>query len=134
MHALMQQLDTLNSAHAPDRLEMFEAFTKAGKNAYNAAANSEFTMHQLGRATDDEVILYEFSKKDHMTQIGDIGNIINSNEVRADLKHLLETMLKSSTLKPVIMQKWYANGPITEQLQRQVFKDMKAAKTLNPKP
>ena len=33
MHALMQQLDTLNAAHAPDHLEMFNPFNRGDKTA-----------------------------------------------------------------------------------------------------
>jgi hypothetical protein len=62
MHALLQQFDTLNAGHAPEHLEMFEGLKKAVTNGYNAAANSEFAMHQSNRATDEEVILYEFSQ------------------------------------------------------------------------
>jgi len=123
MHALLQQFDTLNAGHAPEHLEMFEGLKKAVTNGYNAAANSEFAMHQLNRATDEEVILRKFSNKESVQQVIDMGLVINSAETRAELKHLMQIMLKSSTLKPIITQKLYPNG-IPETLQREIYAEM----------
>ena len=129
MHALMQQLHTLNAAHAPDRLEFTNPFAgmgKAGTDAGNA-------MYKKGndylnsRASEEQVILHEFSKKDELKQLTDMTSLLGSNEIRAENKHLLEIMLTSAKLKPVIMQKWYPTG-ISQELQKQIFQDMKLAK------
>ena len=125
MHALLQQFDTLNAGHAPEHLEMFEGLKKAVTNRYNAAANSEFAMHQLNRATDEEVILYEFSQNANKEDA--LNKMLMSNEIRANSDELLKGMLKSDQFKSIIMNQWYSNRPITEQIQREVFKNMKLA-------
>ncbi len=126
MHALLQQFDTLNAGHAPEHLEMFEGLKKAVTNGYNAAANSEFAMHQLNRATDEEVILYEYSKKEKKEDA--LNLLLTSIEIRANYDELLKNMLKSPTFKSIIMNQWYSTRPITEQIQRDVFKNMKLEK------
>jgi len=126
MHALLQQFDTLNAAHAPEHLEMFEGLKKAVTNGYSAAANSEFAMHQLNRATDEEVILYEFSQNAKKEDA--LNLMLMSDEIRANSDELLKGMLKSDKFKSIIMNQWYSNRPITEQIQREVFKNMKLAK------
>ena len=129
MHALIQQLDTLNSAHAPDHLEMmnpFSAVSKAVTDGYNAAANSDFAMHQLNRATDAEVILYEYSQKEKKEDA--LNLLLMSSEIRAKFDELLKDIVKSPTFKPIIMQEWYSTRPITEQIQRDVYKAMNPPK------
>jgi hypothetical protein len=119
----------LNAGHAPDHLEMknpFSGVTKAVTDTYNAAANSEFTMHQLNRATDEEVILYEFSQKTNKEDA--LNLMLMSNEIRANSDEFLKHLLKSPKIKSIIMNQWYSNRPITEQIQRDVFKNMKLTK------
>ena len=58
MHALMQQLDTLNAGHAPEHLEMWDSlpdvgFDKAMKKAGKAAADT-YDKHVNGKDLDKE--------------------------------------------------------------------------------
>ncbi len=126
MHGLLQQLDTLNAAHAPEHLEMFESFKKAGTDAYNAAANSEFALHQQSRATDQEVILYEYSKREKKED--DLNLLLMSTGIRAKSDELLKVMIQSPTIKQIIMQNWYINRPITAEIQKDIFAKMMADK------
>ena len=118
MHGLLQQLDTLNAAHAPEHLDLFEGLIKAGKSAYNAGNDM-----YMGLVSEEQVILHQFSKKDEFNQTIEMTSLLGSNEIRAENKHLLEIMLTSSKLKPLIMQKWYANG-IPDTLRKSVYDEM----------
>jgi hypothetical protein len=51
-----------------------------------------------------------------------------SSEIRAKFDELLKDMVKSPTFKPIIMQQWYSTRPITEQIQRQVYKELNPPK------
>jgi hypothetical protein len=119
MHALMQQLDTLNAAHAPEHLEMFEGMTNAAKSMYKAG--NDMVLSNTNRATEEEVILYEYSKHDKKED--KLNLLLMSSEIQAKFDELLKDMVKSSTFKPLIMKNWYPKG-IPETKQREVYAAM----------
>ena len=131
MHGLLQQLDTLNAGHAPEHLEwpslpsirdikdQARAGAKKVSDTANAASKKAQEMYN-GLASEEEVILHEFSTKDEAERKEVMGLLLVSNEIRDKYTHLLEIMVKSSTLKPAIMKNWYQNG-ISETLQKKIY-------------
>ena len=121
MHGLLQQLDTLNAGHAPEHLEMFEGLKDAAKSMYKKG--NDLVLSNTNRATEEEVIVHEFSNTPDYKKKEQMELLLVSNEIRDKYTHLLEIMVKSSTLKPLIMKEWYPNG-IKEPLQRSVYAAM----------
>ena len=124
MHGLLQQLDTLNAGHAPEHLEMFEGMTNAAKSMYKAG--NDMVLSNTNRATEEEVILYEYSKDEKKED--KMNLMLMSGDIRAKFDELLKDMVKSPTFKPLIMKQWYPNG-IKEPLQRTVYAAMHPPKT-----
>ena len=124
MHALMQQLDTLNAGHAPEHLEMFEGMKNAAKSMYKKG--NDLVLSNTNRATEEEVILYEYSKDKQNED--NLNLLLMSGEIRAKFDELLKDMVKSPTFKTIIMNKWYPQG-IPETKQREVYAAMHPPKT-----
>ena len=121
MHGLLQQLDTLNAGHAPEHLEMFEGLKDAAKSMYKKG--NDLVLSNTNRATEEEVIVHEFSNTPDYKKKEQMGLLLVSNEIRDKYNHLLEIMVKSSTFKPLIMKEWHPNG-IPETLQKSVYAAM----------
>ena len=115
MHGLLQQMDTLNAAHAPEHLDMFEGLINAGKSAFNAGND----MYK-GLVSEEQVIVYEFSLLPKDQQETKMETLLKSDAIK---NQLLQEMVKSSTLKPLIMKSWYATG-IPEKLRKSVYDKM----------
>ena len=124
MHGLLQQLDTLNAGHAPEHLEMFEGMTNAAKSMYKAG--NDMVLSNTNRATEEEVILYQYSKDEKKEDA--LNLLLMSSEIRAKFDELLKDMVKSPTFKPLIMKEWYSTG-ILETKQREVYAAMHPPKT-----
>jgi hypothetical protein len=135
MHALLQQFDTLNAAHAPEHLEMWSiqdmkdaasagvkkvndvasAAYKKGSDTYTAA-NQKYN----GLATDQEMIDYYFSldverKADYLKLV--IGT------VDFPLADLLKMMSQSSVMKTAMLNTFYPEA-ITKEKREEVYKAM----------
>ena len=119
MHALMQQLDTLNATHAPEHLEMLEGMRDAAKSMYKKG--NDLVLSNTNRATEEEVIVYEYSKKEKKEDA--LNLLLMSSQIRDKFDELLKDMVKSPTFKPIIMTQWYPDG-IKEPLQREVYAKM----------
>ncbi len=122
MHGLLQQMDTLNAAHAPEHLDMFEGLISAGKSAYNAGSD----MYN-GLVSEEQVIVYEFSLLTKEEQAKKMETLLKSDAIKTKYDQLLQEMVKSSTLKPQIMQSWYAAG-IPNTLRKSVYDKMNRKK------
>ena len=118
MHGLLQQLDTLNAAHAPEHLDMFGGLINAGKSAYNAGND----MYK-GLVSEEQVIVYEFSLLTKEEQAKKMETLLKSDAIKTKYDQLLQEMVKSSTLKPQIMQSWYTTG-IPDTLRKSVYDKM----------
>ncbi len=121
MHGLLQQLDTLNAGHAPEHLEMFEGMRDAAKSMYKKG--NDLVLSNTNRATEEEVIVHEFSNTPDDKKKKQMRLLLVSDEIKGQYNHLLEIMVKSSTLKPAIMKNWYPTG-IPETKQREVYAAM----------
>ena len=120
MHGLLKQLDTLNAAHAPEHLDgMFDFVTKPANVIYKAGQDT-YT-NATNRATEEEVIVYEYSKD--VKKEDKMNLLLMSTEFRAKFDELLKDMVKSPTFKPLLMKEWYPDG-IKEPLQREVYAKM----------
>ena len=119
MHALLQQLDTLNAMHSPDHLEMFEGWTK-NFNKLKKSGN-DMVLSATNRATEEEVIVYEYSQTEKKEDM--LNMLLMTTPARAQYDELLKNMVKSPTLKKIIMDEWYKSG-IDEPKQRSVYAKM----------
>ena len=119
MHALLQQLDTLNAMHSPDHLEMFEGLTKTVNNIKKSG--NDMVLSATNRATEEEVIVYEYSQKEKKEDI--LNLLLTSNAARSQYDELLKNMVKSPTWKKIIMNDWYQQGIDTNK-QRFVYARM----------
>jgi hypothetical protein len=59
MHALMQQLDTLNAAHEPEHLEMFEGLINKIKSTERGKKMMDGVTKLMGKDVDAEAVAYE---------------------------------------------------------------------------
>ena len=136
MHGLLQQLDTLNAAHAPEHLEMWKPSIptyKDVKDAANAgakkvsdtyAATKDIVNKKLEEksskklATDQEMINYHFSK-DVPRQAEYLKLVIGS--ANFPCTDLFNMMSQSSVMKTDMLAVWYPEG-ITDEKRTEVYK------------
>ena len=137
MHGLLQQLDTLNAAHAPEHLEwtmptykdVTDAASAAKKkisDTYAATKDSvnkkleERDQSSKKLATDQEMIDYHFSM-DVPRKAEYLKLVIGS--VDFPLDDLLKMMSQSSVMKTAMLNTFYPETITTEKRQ-EVYKAM----------
>ena len=134
MHGLMQQLDTLNSAHAPEHLEwtmptykdVTDAASAAKKKISDTYAATKDTVNKKLEArdqtskklaTDQEMINYHFSQ-DPARQADYLKLVMGSTNFPCT--DLFNMMSQSSVMKADMLAVWYPQG-ITNEKRTEVY-------------